>query len=78
MTTDNRLHADIHTLLGLIAGFRESSSDEKLLGLLIEQLNSRRNELSTTATNNTKSPPQDLRLWIAETEFSSPRWKAYR
>ncbi len=48
MTTDNGLHADIHTLLGLIAGFRESGSNNELLDLLIEQLRIRQEELDSS------------------------------
>lgn len=53
MTTDDKLNAEIHTLLGLIAGLRESGGDEKLLALLIEQLQLRQDELNTATTNST-------------------------
>ncbi len=56
MTADNRLSADIHTLLGLIAGLRESGDDEKLLELLIEQLKLRQDEPNTATTNGAKPP----------------------
>ena len=50
---DNKLNADIHILLGLIARFRENDGDEKLLALIIEQLQVRQDELNTTITNST-------------------------
>ena len=70
MTTDNKLNADIHTLVGLIAGLRVSGGDENLLHLLVEQLKTRQDELNTTSsTKSAKLSPQDLCQWITETEM---------
>ncbi len=44
----DKLDADIQTILGLIAGLRQGGGDENLLALLIEQLNLRQDELNTT------------------------------
>ncbi len=63
MTTDNRLHADIHTLLGLIAGLRESGSNNELLDLLIEQLRIRQEELDSSLVlpGIVRQPPTQAR-----------------
>ena len=66
---DNKLNADIHTFVGLIAGLRESGGDEKLLDLLVEQLKTRQDELNITAADRIKPPPQDPASWIAKTEM---------
>lgn len=64
----DKLTADIHTFLGLIAGLQQSGHDGELLDLLTEQLRIRQDELNSASTDHGEPSPEDLRQWGSETE----------